>query len=93
MLSHNTYFDDQVQSIAFERHGRKTSVGVIVPGSYHFGTDAPERMSIISGECTVKRDDSENSISYPAGTYFEVKGSSGFTIECSEVVAYQCEYL
>ncbi len=50
MLKHNSYFDGSVQSIGFERHGRRMTVGVIAPGEYHFGTDAPERMSVTSGE-------------------------------------------
>ena len=29
MLKHNTYFDAQVQSIGFERLGRRLSAGVI----------------------------------------------------------------
>ena len=40
-LSHNRYFDDQVQSIGFERNGRRATVGVIAPGTFHFGTQAP----------------------------------------------------
>jgi len=32
MLKHNTYFDGKVQSIGFERLGRKATVGVIAPG-------------------------------------------------------------
>ena len=93
MLSHNSYFDDQVQSVAFARHGRKESVGVIAPGSYHFGTEAAERMSIISGEANVQRDGSEHSTVYAAGSAFEVAANSGFTISCSEPCAYRCEYL
>src|SRR5207248_11638632 len=44
-LKHNTYFDGNVQSIGFERHGRRATAGVIAPGEYHFGTEAPERMT------------------------------------------------
>ena len=29
MLKHNSYFDGGVQSVAFERHGRRATVGVI----------------------------------------------------------------
>ena len=93
MLTHNTYFDAKVQSVAFESHGRKASVGVIAPGSYHFGTDAPERMNIVSGKCTVNIDGSEETKSYSAGALFEVGEKSGFTITCTDPVAYHCEYL
>lgn len=93
MLSHNSYFDDQVQSVGFQRNGLRASVGVIAPGSYHFGTEAAERMSVTSGECSVQRDGSEQVITYAAGTYFEVPANSGFTISCAQPCAYLCEYL
>ena len=93
MLSHNSYFEDQVQSVAFTRHGRKASVGVVAPGSFNFGTEAAERMSIISGECQVQRDGSDLVVTYAAGTNFEVASNSGFTISCDDAVAYCCEYL
>ena len=47
MLKHNTYFDGNVQSIGFERLGRRMTAGVIAPGEYHFGTDAAERMTVV----------------------------------------------
>ena len=48
MLKHNTYFEGAVQSLGFERNGLRASVGVIVPGEYHFGTGAAERMTVTS---------------------------------------------
>ncbi|HEX7672072.1 MAG TPA: pyrimidine/purine nucleoside phosphorylase [Polyangiaceae bacterium] len=91
MLKHNTYFDGNVQSIGFERHGRKATVGVIHPGEYHFGTDAPERMTIVSGELEAKVEGEWRT--YPAGTVFEVKGKSGFDVRAKEPAAYVCEFL
>ena len=41
MLKHNTYFEGKVQSVGTERHGRRATAGVIAPGEFHFGTDAP----------------------------------------------------
>jgi uncharacterized protein YaiE (UPF0345 family) len=41
VLTHNTYFDGQVQSIGFTRNGLRASVGVIAPGEFRFGTDHP----------------------------------------------------
>lgn len=93
MLQHNRYFEDQVQSIGYERHGRKASVGVIAPGNFHFGTDGAERMSITSGEARVQRDGSDTFITYAAGSAFEVPAKSGFSISCSEACSYMCEYL
>ena len=92
MLKHNTYFDGNVQSIGFERLGRRMTVGVIVPGEYHFGTDAPERMTVISGEIEAKLG-SEGWRAFPAGTIFEVPGKSGFDVRTREPAAYLCEFL
>ena len=91
-LKHNTYFDGQVQSIGYERHGRRATVGVIAPGEYHFGTDTPERMSILSGEVAA-RADGGTWVNYPAGATFEVAGRSGFDVRASLPAAYLCEFL
>lgn len=91
-LKHNTYFDGQVQSIGFERHGRRASVGVIAPGEYHFGTEAPERMTILSGELAAKPEGGSWS-QYPAGTAFEVAAKSGFDVRADRACAYLCEFL
>jgi purine/pyrimidine-nucleoside phosphorylase len=91
MLKHNAYFDGKVQSIGFERHGRKMTAGVIAPGEYHFGTDAPERMTVVSGELEAKIADVWRA--YPAGTTFEVPAKRGFDVRAKEPAAYLCEFL
>jgi uncharacterized protein YaiE (UPF0345 family) len=93
MLKHNSYFDGKVQSIGFERNGRRQTAGVIAPGEYHFGTDAPERMTVTSGELAVKRDGSSEWRTYAAGTSFEVAAKSGFDVRAAEAAAYLCEFL
>jgi purine/pyrimidine-nucleoside phosphorylase len=93
MLKHNTYFEGKVQSVGFERLGRKLSAGVIDRGEFHFGTDAAERMTVVSGELFVKLDGSTDWRGYPSGTVFEVPGKSGFDVRASEPAAYVCEYL
>jgi uncharacterized protein YaiE (UPF0345 family) len=92
-LQHNTYFDDAVQSIGFERNGRRATVGVMDAGDYHFGTTSPERMTVTSGELTVRVDGTDTWHSYPAGTQFEVPGDSGFDVRAETITAYLCEYL
>jgi purine/pyrimidine-nucleoside phosphorylase len=92
MLKHNTYFDGKVQSVGYERNGRRATAGVIDAGEYHFGTDAPERMTVISGELHAKRA-GEEWRAYPAGTSFEVPGKSGFDVKALAPAAYLCEFL
>jgi uncharacterized protein YaiE (UPF0345 family) len=92
MLKHNTYFDGKVQSVGFERNGRKATVGVIAPGEFHFGTDAAERMTVTSGELQAKLVGGAWVV-YPAGTAFEVPAKSGFDVKATAPTAYLCEFL
>ena len=92
MLKHNSYFEGQVQSVGFDRLGKK-SVGVVLPGEYRFDTGAAERMHVISGEFEVRVDGQDSFRLYPAGTYFEVKGQSFFDVRVAASTAYLCEYL
>jgi len=91
MLKHNVFFDGKVQSIGFERLGRRLTAGVIAPGEYHFGTNAPERMTVVSGELEAKIADEWRT--YPTGTTFEIPGNSGFDVRARQPAAYVCEFL
>jgi uncharacterized protein YaiE (UPF0345 family) len=93
MLKHNSYFDGKVQSVGFERNGRKATVGVIAEGEYHFGTDAAERMTVTSGELAIRIQGESDFRVYPAGTSFEVPGKSGFDVRAKAASAYLCEFL
>jgi len=87
----NVYFDGNVVShTVLFADGAKKTLGLIRPGSYHFGTDAAERMEIVAGTCTVTLDGQTTTQTYAAGTYFDVPGKSGFTIA---VPAGLCEYI
>ena len=94
MLKHNSYFEGNVQSIGFERLGRRMTAGVISPGEYHFGTEAPERMTVISGELVARLPGAGGEWrAFPAGTVFEIPGKSGFDVRAAEPAAYLCEFL
>jgi uncharacterized protein YaiE (UPF0345 family) len=87
----NVYFDGKVVShTVLLPDGAKKTLGLIYPGSYHFGTGAPERMEIVAGSCRVTLDGQTAVKAYAAGTFFDVPGKSGFTIEVS---AGLCEYI
>lgn len=93
MLAHNSYFEGKVQSVGFERNGRKHTVGVIDAGEYHFGTRAAERMTVVSGELVVRIDGTNDFHRYPAGTSFEVPADSGFDVRAATPSGYVCEFL
>jgi len=91
----NVYFDGKVvsHSIVFPDGTRKT-LGLIYPGSFHFGTNAAERMEIIAGTCRVKLDGSTEWKTYGADQSFEVPAKSGFDIEVpSGICEYICSFL
>ncbi len=87
----NVYFDGGVVShtVLFS-DGTKKTLGLIRPGSYHFGTGAPERMEIVAGSCRVVLDGQTAENIYDAGKFFDVPGSSGFTIVIDGGL---CEYI
>jgi uncharacterized protein YaiE (UPF0345 family) len=91
----NVYFDGKVVShTVLMPGGAKKTLGLIYPGSYHFGTGAPERMEIVAGACRVTLDGSSAPADYSAGTHFDVPGKSGFTIEVkSGLCEYICSFL
>jgi uncharacterized protein YaiE (UPF0345 family) len=87
----NVYFDGRVVShTVLMPDGAKKTLGLIYPGSYHFGTAAPELMEIVAGTCRVTLDGTTATTDYATGTTFEVPGNSGFTIE---VTTGLCEYI
>ncbi len=87
----NVYFDGKVVSHTLLLPGDvKKTLGLVYPGTYHFGTDAPERMEIVAGACRVTLDGAAAARDYAAGTFFDVPGKSGFTVE---VGAGLCEYI
>jgi uncharacterized protein YaiE (UPF0345 family) len=91
----NIYFDGKVVShtILAQDGGRKT-LGLIYPGSFHFGTNAAERMEIVAGSCQVKLDGNSAWNTYGAGQMFEVPAKSGFDIEVtSGICEYVCSFL
>jgi len=90
----NVYFDGKVVSHTLRfADGSKKTLGLIYPGEYHFGTDAPERMDIVAGTCNVTLDGSSETREYAAGSSFDVPGKSGFTIRVAGgITEYVCSF-
>ena len=90
----NVYFDGSVVSHTVHfPDGTKKTLGLIYPGEFHFGTDAPERMDIVAGACRVRLDGSAEWQDYGAGTFFRVPGKSGFDISVAAGIAeYVCSF-
>ncbi len=87
----NIYFDGRVISHSITlTDGRKKSLGVILPGEYHFGTGEPEVMEITAGACEVVIDGAPETLAVAAGESFSIAGNSGFTIRVQDS---PCEYI
>jgi uncharacterized protein YaiE (UPF0345 family) len=93
-LKANVYFDGGVVSytILFG-DGTKKTVGVIRPGTFHFDTDAAERMDIVAGSCAVKLAGETGFKTYVAGGFFDVPAKSGFDISVDTgLLEYLCSF-
>jgi len=73
-----------------DAQGVRKTLGLIQPGTYHFGTAAPEHMELVSGACTVVLDGTTEEIHYTAGHTFDLSGNSGFNITSTDGI---CEYI
>lgn len=91
----NVYFDGKVVSHTLVlADGSKKTLGLIFPGSYHFGTELAEIMEITAGTCRVKLDGSAETHVHAAGGRFNVPSKSGFTIDVSEgICQYVCSFV
>lgn len=90
----NVYFDGKVVSHTLRfKDGSKKTLGLIYPGSYHFGTQAAELMEIVAGTCRVRVDGQAEFTSYHAGTAFRVPANSGFDIAVDAgITEYICSF-
>ena len=89
----NVYFDGKVTSrtVWFPDGSRKT-LGVMLPGSYEFGTDAAEIMEVLAGEMTVCLPGDDAWQTFKAGESFNVPANAKFQLEINCVADYCCSY-
>lgn len=92
MITHNKYFNGNVQSLALEGHGKPATIGVMAKGEYEFGTDAPELMRVVAGELNVKLPGNSDWQSFKEGAEFHVPGDSKFQLQVPVDTAYLCFY-
>lgn len=90
----NVYFDGKVVSHTVRfGDGSKKTLGLIYAGSFHFGTDAPERMQIVAGTCRARLDGEGEWKTYGENSEFRIPGKSGFDIAVeSGIVEYICSF-
>ncbi|MFZ9562839.1 MAG: pyrimidine/purine nucleoside phosphorylase [Burkholderiales bacterium] len=89
----NVYFDGKcVSHTVILAGGVRKSVGVILPSTLTFNTDAPERMEIVAGSCRYKLAGAADWKTVKAGESFDVPGKSSFQIEQTEPLHYVCHF-
>lgn len=91
-IQHNEYFDGAVQSLGTSSDGASVTLGVMAPGSYHFSTAAPERMTVVFGAFTIALEGQQPE-RFEAGAAAEIPGDSGFDVTVEQPTGYLCEYL
>lgn len=91
MIKINEYFDGKVKSMAITTNDGRATVGVMVPGTYEFGTTTEEKMEVIEGEMhiSIPGQDKKN---YTKGQYFIVPANIKFGVEIKRDTAYICYY-
>ena len=94
VIEANVYFDGKVTSrtILFP-DGSKKTLGILLPGEYHFNTDAPELMEIKQGTVEYRLSENDDWVKIEAGGDFNVSGNSSFDIRALEIVDYCCSFL
>ena len=89
----NVYHDGKVTSrTIITSTGEMKTLGVMLPGTYRFSTQAPERVDVTQGHCRVKLADQQNWSSYQEGESFNVPGNSHFEIEINDFLDYVCHF-
>jgi hypothetical protein len=89
----NVYHGGKVTSrTVITANGEMKTLGVMLPGTYRFSTEAPERIDVTQGHCRVKLAGEQNWTGYQAGDSFDVPGHSSFEIEIDDLLDYICHF-
>ncbi|GAB6988237.1 pyrimidine/purine nucleoside phosphorylase [Paenibacillus pini] len=89
----NIYYDGQVTSrTVIKEDGSKVTLGIMLPGTYEFGTDGPEIMEILSGHLKVLLPGEDGWQEIQGQHTFHVPGNSKFALEVFTITDYCCSY-
>lgn len=92
MINVNEYFDGTVKSLGYDSADGKSTVGVIEPGEYEFGTSNHETMVIVEGELTALLPGQSEWKSFRNSESFEVPANSSFKVKATGQTSYLCKY-
>jgi uncharacterized protein YaiE (UPF0345 family) len=90
----NVYFDGKVTSrTVLFADGTKKTLGIMLPGSYEFGTADKEVMEILSGDLEIQLPGQNAWRRIKAGESFEVPAQSKFKLKIHAITDYCCAYI
>jgi purine/pyrimidine-nucleoside phosphorylase len=92
MINVNEYFDGTVKSLGYASAEGKSTIGVIEPGEYEFGTSSHETMIVIEGELIASLPGQSEWKSFKNGESFEVPANASFKVKASSQTSYLCKY-
>lgn len=89
----NVYHEGRVTSrTVLTATGEMKTLGVMLPGTYRFSTQAPESIDVTQGRCRVKIADRADWQEYQEGESFDIPANSHFEIEVDELLDYVCHF-
>ena len=90
----NIYYDGKVTSRVVEfPNGDVKTLGIMMPGEYHFGTEKKEIMEILAGDLEILLPGEDIWRKITGGDSFEVPANSGFDLKIKTVVDYCFSYI
>jgi len=92
MITENQYFDGNVKSLGYLTAEGRSTIGVINPGEYEFGTADKEIMHIIEGTLSAMLPEQTDWKLFEAGIHFEVPANTSFKVKAAIQTAYLCQY-
>lgn len=92
MISVNEYFEGNVKSIGYTTEAGNSTLGVMNPGNYEFGTSKHETMRVIEGDMTVLLPNATEWVTYKAGEAYEIDANQKFQVKVSVQTSYLCQY-
>ena len=92
MINVNEYFNGTVKSLGYDSSEGKSTIGVIEPGEYEFGTSSHETMIVIEGELVALLPGQAEWKSYKNSESFEVPANSSFKVKSTAQTSYLCKY-
>jgi len=92
MISISEYFDGAVKSLGYVSSTGKSTIGVMEPGNYEFGTSKHETMFVIEGDMTVKLPDASEWKTYTSGESYQIEADKTFKVKVTGQTSYLCQY-